>query len=742
MNFQELMGMARDPNTLEKPMSFKEWWRLTPDQLKKRDDEAKGTTERVTRKILSKYNPPGMMIVAQTSKLAKKGVEAYAQSLLAEGMDEKDIWESSFDKFGQGAYYDRLDDAWKIMVPTPDAKFNKETSFVDDGPKTTVRRWNNRTLEEIIKGIPGLSEDKDMGKMRVQNVEAGRGVEEYGAFDPKANKIVKAEGPTQKDAFKVLMHEMQHGYQGKHGHAKGTSPEAHRMLPEDIKESQKNLKTAMAGTEWLQYKDRHGIADGQETIRQWNDFQIGYEAIAGALPTGDIKDAKRKHYNALASAEKRIRHTLERAKNPELAYSRAGGEGDARYTMNTHKWDADKHRANFIKDKYEENTEPYPVKFEDRYRQLTQDEYAGNEEVWESVGKKKPNKKVGVSGLAPGLIGEKWKPPQSKIFDMVGLDDPSRFIKTEQIAPERYRPARGVPKDILPAGHKKNMDRVAGLLEDGIQKGGLSWYNLRPLRDEYLNMWGEEEGAKRFKNFAEIFAAGSPRSKVIQNNKRTSMFQKLKEDGVDISKVLNAGKTPTPQQFNEGYTTMPQGYGDFAHGLHVPIIGDVESGVGLAGGEKFGRPKVSTFGQNLQGNLAGSTVDTHNKQALTLPLSLNVAVKDNEYGFLDDLNKKQAARHGIQPAQAQASLWQGASEITGVDDSRPLMQILDERIHATADKMSISPQAMRDGLIKGKLPLLQLLPLQKILKEFKPRQPYQQAPMGGGLNMMRYGSGS
>ena len=382
------------------------------------------------------------------------------------------------------------------------------------------------------------------------------------------------------------------------------------------------------------------------------------------------------------------------------------------------------------------------MKFEDRYRQLTQDEYAGNEEVWESVGKKKPNKKVGVSGLAPGLIGEKWKPPQSKIFDMVGLDDPSRFIKTEQIAPERYRPARGVPKDIMPAGHKKNMDRVAGLLEDGIQKGGLSWYNLRPLRDEYLNIWGEEEGSQRFKNFAEIFAAGSPRSKVIMNNKRTSMFQKLKQDGVDISKVLNAGKTPTPQQFNEGYTVMPQGYGDFAHGLHVPIIGDVESGVGLTGGKQFGRPKVSTFGQNLQGNLAGSTVDTHNKKAWTLPLGLKQEVKDNEYGFLDDLNKKQAARHGIQPAQAQSSIWQGASEITGVDDSRPLMQIIDERVRKTADKMNISPQDMRDGLIKGKLPLLSLFGAEKILNQFRPRPPQDQALRGGGLNMLRRGSGS
>jgi len=740
MNLQDVMGMRTDNR---QPFSA-----LTTEQQKIMMKQAGG----ITGGVLKKVAVPPLMIVTQTSKLAKRGIETFAKKMQKKGMTEMQIWEASFDKFGQGAYYDDLDNMWKIQVPTPDVDLNMDTSTmrnlhalenedrghtIDDSifVPAGVRQWKNKPLHEIITGSPEILKEWQVANKRVGEVRSGRGVEQKGEFNPRTGEVVSAHGASKKGTLSALMHEVQHGFQEWLGMTGGSNVEFFEMEGPEFEKGLKHLKTTMSAKSWLDYKDVLGISDGDATGKDWTDFKRVFKRMSGQTPHAGSRGATRPEYNALSAIEQVIRDRLARAHDPQKAYRTTGGEGDARYTMNTYMKDAQWHRDNFIKTMYQKYA---GMKFEDRYKLKDFEEYKSESPVWEMA-----KKKYGVGGQAPGLIGEKWNPPQSSIFDLEGLDDPARFPHVTQVAPERYKPARGVPERILPAGHKKNMDRVAGLLEEGIGKGGLSWYNLRPLKDEYINVWGEAEGLSRFNNFVKIFAATSPKAKVVSNLKRASMFQKLQEEGIDISKVLNVGKTPTPQQFNEGYTVMPKGYGDLAHTTaHMPALKDIVKSGDLTGGKLFGRPKVSTFEQNALGNLAGVTVDTHNKKAITLPLNLPKAVSDTEYGFLEDINKKQAARHGIQPAQAQSSIWTGASDITGVDDPRPLMQILNERVMETARKLNIDPAEARDLFIKGKTQLFNLLPLNKILNTFKPREPYQQMPVGTGYNTMMRGPGS
>ena len=736
MNLQELFGLMRDKDEgSDRP----DIARFSPEEISSRDKDRRETFDAIGRRVLSKFRPPAMMVVRQSSKLAQKGIEKWAKSAKKKGMSETEIWRGAWDKFGQGVYYDDLDRTWKIEIATDKVKLDKKSASYHDTRKDTAQiGWRDKKLKDVVDW-EGLEEkEPDIASRRVGSVTAGKGITEGGEFRPARGKglgkIRSAEGPTQKAAMQSLMHETQHLFQDKYGMTGGANPKMFEIPRDAYDKGVEQLKSLLTAKMWLEYKQKFDIADGMETLGDWNDFEIAFKEKIGANeePSQTHMLATQERYDEVKGASEFLRDTLQRSSDPMRSYLMQSGEAEARMTMYSHRMTPAQLRESMPSERYD-------IPYGDRYRVLAPNEYIQKltDDLENPVRNWKSTK--GKLKGAPAIKREAWKPPESKIFDLKGLDDRSRFPDVPQVAPERYEPPRGVPKDILPTTRKANMNRIAGLLEGGIEKGGLSWYNLRPLRDEYINVWGEAEGLDRFNKFTEIVAASSPRANVTANIKRASMFQKLQEDGVDISKVLNVGKTPTPQQFNEGYTVMPQGYGHLAHGIHTPVLEDIMAGKGLTGGKPFGRPKVSTFGPNLQGNLAGSTVDTHNKKALTLPLNLKEAVKDNEYGFLDEVNKKQAARHGIDPAQAQSSTWVGASDITGVDDARPFMQILNERVMETARKLNVDPAVARDMFIKGKTQLYNLLPLGKILKSFTPREPWQQVPKGAGYHTMRHG---
>ncbi len=308
-----------------------------------------------------------------------------------------------------------------------------------------------------------------------------------------------------------------------------------------------------------------------------------------------------------------------------------------------------------------------------------------------------------INKLARGVASPRWQAPESTVFDMSGLDDISRFPDVPQQSMERYIPPRGTPKATAVADSASNKKRIAKVLEDGIDQGGLAWYNLRPLRDEYIAKFGDDEGVARFERFVDLVASTSPRANVTANIKRASMLQKMMDEGVDIGKTLNTSEV------GEG-VRMPSGYGHLAHKNHRGILSDMLTEKGLSGGEPYGRPKVSSFAQNLRGNLEPVTVDTHNKKLLTLPYNLPETVAKTEYKFLEDMNNDMAKRHGITPAQAQSATWVGGSRITGVDDGRPFMQILDERVGKTADQLGVSKKKARDMFLSGKTALYSGVP--------------------------------
>lgn len=81
--------------------------------------------------------------------------------------------------------------------------------------------------------------------------------------------------------------------------------------------------------------------------------------------------------------------------------------------------------------------------------------------------------------------------------------------------------------------------------------------------------------------------------------------------------------------------------------------------------------------------------------------------KDNEYGYYERWQQRQAKRLGIAPAQYQAAMWLGGGDTTGLGSAaEPFLATLEARTRYTADRLGLSPEVVRDLMVKGDVPLL------------------------------------
>lgn len=150
----------------------------------------------------------------------------------------------------------------------------------------------------------------------------------------------------------------------------------------------------------------------------------------------------------------------------------------------------------------------------------------------------------------------------------------------------RYDPARGMPKSLDPVLTPENEARLMEIAKAGIAKGGHNWYDTKPIKDEFIRVLGDEKGAAEFDRFMDFVAATSPRSQVPNNIRRASYFRNLEKQGKAFSNVKQGD--------------LPPGYGHIAHNSQSQLLSDLEGGRHF---EEISRPKVSSFAENLNGNL-------------------------------------------------------------------------------------------------------------------------------------------
>ena len=315
---------------------------------------------------------------------------------------------------------------------------------------------------------------------------------------------------------------------------------------------------------------------------------------------------------------------------------------------------------------------------------------------------------------------------------------------TRNVEIPRYEPPRGVPAYMQRlTGNKKAYDQVLEWAKKGMTEEGLGWYNTEELRKEFVKEFGEEVGQKNYEKYIDLVAATSAGAKTPTNAKIASYYYQQAIRGEPATKPPKGS-----------------GYGHKAQNLHFKNAAEILEGGAL---DPIANPKRYTFGENLKGNWDYATVDKHNVRAFAIaskdPEFINTRLADPEgtpkpawwnakkhgewdaenfnprefvqnnkvkwdsipatwfkeaptktdYKAFEDLNRRLAKDLGVSPAAAQAALWLGAGERTGLG-SPPVafMKIMEGRLEATPKKRGITREQALKDFIRGNAPLLQM----------------------------------
>jgi hypothetical protein len=275
------------------------------------------------------------------------------------------------------------------------------------------------------------------------------------------------------------------------------------------------------------------------------------------------------------------------------------------------------------------------------------------------------------------------------LFDLSRLEE---VPDVPQVPLERIDPPRGLSPKIEPLLTPETAARMEGYANIGKDKGGLGWYNLDPLRQSFMEELGDDQGASAFNSYVDKLAATSPRAKVANNIRRASYLDVLDRQGQPFAGLSNAD--------------MPKGYGHIAHTTHDHSLRDLQENGTFAA---LNRPKTSSFAENLKGNQAPMTIDTHNFAALKGDPKDKKSPSDAQYRYLEEFQGQIAEKMGMTPAQFQASVWMGGE--TGVADDRPFMAVFDDVVASTAERDGVTKKKALKNFIQGKGALYDLGPV-------------------------------
>lgn len=195
---------------------------------------------------------------------------------------------------------------------------------------------------------------------------------------------------------------------------------------------------------------------------------------------------------------------------------------------------------------------------------------------------------------------------------------------------DRYVPARGPSARMVDALNDPNVVQgVNDTVRRGIEGGGMDWYNTDQLRQYFRN-------PEDYARFMDYMASTSPRSKVPDNIRIGSYYNYLVNNDLPIPLKPAAG------------------YGSKAQDLHRGnVVGLLDRG----GWDIFQNPKPASFSQNLQGNQAVATIDTHNMRLPAIlsqdPRFLETSMQETFKGNRDAAIENLRARF---PGLSDASL--------------------------------------------------------------------------------------
>lgn len=355
---------------------------------------------------------------------------------------------------------------------------------------------------------------------------------------------------------------------------------------------------------------------------------------------------------------------------------------------------------------------------------------------------------LGALGAVP-VVGKlaKGGKAAAKAAELADLSKATDALFREGVVPNvpqhdipRYTPARGVPQRVQDVvANPQVREGMLSAIERGKGLGGENWYNMEPLRQQFVDMFGEAEGTQRFNRYQDYVAGSSPRSSPEENFRNASFYYGLDATGQPL---------PTPYVNAAGKTIKnPEPYGHFAQNLHRLNFEKIRSGQGL---DIKTNPKPLGFSEDLKGNLTPVAVDTH---AFRLPgmlsqdprfLETNLQIKkgdparnilkefergdvtmeeaaqrpaywatkpeENEYLAMERFYQDLARETGLRPGEVQAAAWVGGGPTTGLraDETLSAMDLFKKRVALTAQKLGQDPRDVLAKMMRGQQPLLSL----------------------------------
>ena len=387
-----------------------------------------------------------------------------------------------------------------------------------------------------------------------------------------------------------------------------------------------------------------------------------------------------------------------------------------------------------------------------------------------AVGRAVAPDRAAIKNVLDTMANEMKKPAQNRIQPK--MDEPlfnvqltegandNPYLKT--VAEQKETPVPRAPEGAkLP---KKNRgakvvemsDQIAEVLADRARPflgtNVQYFYHTGPLIEKAVDLGVSEDVARaQLRKFAENYAATSPRTRTTENVRHASLVTAKQSAGIEIDDIIGVGSGG----LNEKGYPMMIGPG----GIHRKLIEDA-----AAGGFDFNtNPKPATFVENVAGNHAGVTADTHAIRAVfdamnevepgSVPLgfiggnktktmsepavremnqkkyqedpsSLDVATMisdtldsqmvdgvrmQTEYAIFSDIYKKVAEKLGVSPAEAQSLSWFANGQKTGLgSDAKTIVELIDERVDVTAQALNQSKEDVFKKFMQGSIPLMSL----------------------------------
>lgn len=309
-------------------------------------------------------------------------------------------------------------------------------------------------------------------------------------------------------------------------------------------------------------------------------------------------------------------------------------------------------------------------------------------------------------GLPAPNIG---KGSQAPLFDMSRIEEEwaprAQFKLPRLLVPDTPKSRETVRMIEKRMNDPDNLARIKVLLKRGQELGGMVWYNTNPLRMAYMEELGTVKGQAAWERFMDYVAASSTRSEVPANIRNASYHQWLET----VGRPPAAWWPPSAAEEAAGersVNVLPAPYGHLAQRNQITNVQDIRGPTGTM--DIHGNPKPPSFGENLKGNLAPSTLDAHFIRAMGLPSELEAP--GAYYGTIEGLNEQNiAAPLGVTPGQAQASLWLGAAEKTGQrSGNEPFMGHMEDVVRKTAAVLGEDPRMTLQRFLRSNKPLLSI----------------------------------